>query len=103
MLVISIETEKDTKFTVISNIVYINFIKCKKVTRAVLALELYIIIASINILIFISIIISIITGKLSIPYLPIIIYTDSLFLYKCIIKLNTTKEKRLIIDIIIIR
>ncbi|CAL3971626.1 unnamed protein product [Diplocarpon coronariae] len=41
--------------------------------------------------------------RLSLPCLLTIIYTDSLSLYKCIIKLGTIKEKRLIIDIIAIR
>ena len=36
--------------------------------------------------------------------LPLIdIYTDSYLLYKCLVKLRTTKEKRLIIDIIALR
>ena len=33
-------------------------------------------------------------------YTPIIIYTDLYLLYKCLVKLSTTKEKRFIIDII---
>ena len=103
VLVIGTETEKSAKFIIISNIVYISFIKCKKVTRAVLVLKLYTIITSINILISVSIIINIIINKLSIPHFLIIIYTDSLFFYEYIIKLNITKKKRLIIDIIIIR
>ncbi|CAL3969064.1 unnamed protein product [Diplocarpon coronariae] len=41
--------------------------------------------------------------RLSLPRLPTIIYTDSLSLYKYIIKLGTIKEKRLMIDIIAIR
>ena len=92
----------DAQFTLTSNIIYINLIKCKRVTRVVLALELYIIVVSINILISLSITINIVTNKLGISRLSTIIYTDSLSLYKCIIKLNTTKEKRLIIDIIAI-
>ncbi|KAK6579494.1 hypothetical protein PZA11_008030 [Diplocarpon coronariae] len=53
-------------------------------------------------LVSIAIMIDIVTAKLSLPRLPTIIYIDSLFLYKCIIKLGTIKEKRLIIDIIAI-
>ena len=34
---------------------------------------------------------------------PIIICTDSYSLYECLVKLGTTKEKRLMIDIIAIR
>ena len=68
-----------------------------------LALELYTIVAGINILISLSTTINIITNKLSIPRLFTVVYTDSLSLYKCIVKLGTTKEKRLIINIMAIR
>jgi hypothetical protein len=40
---------------------------------------------------------------LSLPYVLIVVCTDSLSLYKCLVKLGTTKEKRLIIDIIALR
>ena len=76
--------------------------KCKKVTCAMLALKLYAIIARINILIALSNIINMITNKLKIRQLLIIICINSFLLYKCIIKLGTIKEKRLIINIILI-
>ncbi|KAK6586179.1 hypothetical protein PZA11_001236 [Diplocarpon coronariae] len=77
--------------------------KCKRVIRAILASELYAIVAGINMLVSIAITIDMVIVKLSLPCLPTIICIDSLFLYKCIIKLGTIKEKRLIIDIIAIR
>ena len=40
-----------------------------------------------------------IIDQLVLPVIPIIVYTDSYSLYKCLVKLGTTKEKRLIIDI----
>jgi len=67
-----------------------------------LALKLYAIIARINILIALSNIINMITNKLKIRQLLIIICINSFLLYKCIIKLGTIKEKRLIINIILI-
>ena len=67
-----------------------------------LALELYIMITRVDILITLLSIINIITNKFGIKQLLIVIYIDSLLLYKCIVKLNTTKKKRLIIDIILI-
>ena len=45
----------------------------------------------------------IITDRLELPAIPIIIYTDLYSLYKCLVKLSTTKEKRFIIDIIALR
>jgi len=47
--------------------------------------------------------IKMVTNQLGLPLTPIIVYTDSYSLYKCLVKLKTTKEKRLIIDIIAIR
>ena len=42
----------------------------------------------------------IITDRLALPIIPIIIYTNLYSLYKCLVKLSTIKEKRLIINII---
>ena len=58
---------------------------------------------SINIAIIINITIKIIIRQLKFLYTLIIICTDLYLLYKCLVKLNTTKEKRLIIDIIALR
>jgi hypothetical protein len=44
-----------------------------------------------------------ITEQLELPAIPTIVCTDSFLLYKCLVKLGTTKEKRLIIDIMAIR
>ncbi|PVH72591.1 hypothetical protein DL98DRAFT_432914, partial [Cadophora sp. DSE1049] len=103
VLAIRSETKKSTGFTFFNNIIYTSSTKYKKVTRVILASELYIIIARVNILIFLTTITNIITNKLSFLKLLIIIYTDSLSFYEYIIKLGIIKEKRLIIDIITIR
>ena len=42
----------------------------------------------------------IIIDQLKLLIIPIIIYTDSYSLYKYLVKLSTTKKKRLIINII---
>jgi hypothetical protein len=44
-----------------------------------------------------------IIAKLSAPSVPIVVCTNSLSLYECLIKLGTIKEKRLIINIMAIR
>ncbi|KAI0994351.1 hypothetical protein K3495_g13830 [Podosphaera aphanis] len=44
-----------------------------------------------------------ITAELGLPTVPIIVCTDSFSLYECLVKLGTTKEKRLMIDIMAIR
>ena len=43
-----------------------------------------------------------ITDRLELSVIPIIVCTDLYSLYKCLVKLSTTKEKRLIIDIIVL-
>ena len=45
----------------------------------------------------------IITDRLKLPTIPIIVYTNLYSLYECLVKLGTTKEKRLIIDIMALR
>ena len=44
-----------------------------------------------------------IVRQLDIPLPLIVIYTDSYLLYECLVKLRTTKEKRLMINIITLR
>jgi hypothetical protein len=46
---------------------------------------------------------TIIIKQLEFSTILIIVYTDSYSLYECLVKLGTTKEKRLIIDIMAIR
>jgi hypothetical protein len=65
--------------------------------------EIYSIVIRINISFVISFTLKIITKQLKLPAIPTIVYTDSFLLYKCLVKLGTTKEKRLIINIMAIR
>jgi hypothetical protein len=44
-----------------------------------------------------------ITERLALPKVPIVACTDSRSLYDCLVKLGTTKEKRLMIDIMALR
>ena len=53
----------------------------------------------VNIAIAINTIIKIIIGQLGFLYTLIIVYTDLYLLYKCLVKLSTTKDKRFIINI----
>ena len=56
----------------------------------------------VNIAIAINITIKIITRQLEFIHTPIIICTNLYLLYKCLVKLSITKEKRLIINIMVL-
>jgi hypothetical protein len=56
----------------------------------------------VNIAIAINTIIRMINKQLGFSQTPIVVCTNSYLLYKCLVKLNTTEEKHLIIDIIIL-
>jgi hypothetical protein len=51
----------------------------------------------------ISFTLTIIIKQLGLSIIPIIVYTDSYSFYECLVKLGIIKEKRLIIDIMVIR
>jgi hypothetical protein len=67
--------------------------KCKRVTRSVLALEIYSIVNGFNISISIITTLRMITEQLRLLIIPLVIYTDLYSLYKYLVKLRTTKEK----------
>jgi len=56
-------------------------------------------VSRVNIAIAIRTTLKIIIDRLELPIIPIIIYTNLYSLYKCLVKLSTIKEKRLIINI----
>ena len=65
-----------------------------------MASKIYKIVGGVNIVITIRTTLKIIIDRLELPAIPIIIYTNLYPLYKCLVKLSTIKEKRLIINII---
>ena len=60
-------------------------------------------IGGVNIVITISTTIKKIIDQLELALIPIVVYTDLYLLYDLLVKLGTTKEKRLMIDIIALR
>jgi hypothetical protein len=90
-------------FLVCGNVIYYSLTKCKRVAQSVLASKIYSIVNSFNISIAIATTLRTITERLRIPAIPLIICTDLYSLYEYLIKFRTTKEKRLIINIIALR
>jgi hypothetical protein len=66
----------------------------------VLASEIYNMVKSVDIAIAINTIIKIITEQLRFSQTLIVVCTDLYLLYECLVKLGSTQEKRLIINII---
>ncbi|KAF1964080.1 hypothetical protein BU23DRAFT_585751 [Bimuria novae-zelandiae CBS 107.79] len=77
-------------------------IRGNRVTRSVLVLETYSIVSGVDIAIAILITLKIITERLGLSSILLVICIDLYSLYKCLVKLGTTNEKRLIINIIVL-
>lgn len=81
------------------NIIQWSSTKCKRVTRSVLAAELYAMVQGFDAASALKNCVDQIFKK---P-IPLIICVDSFSLYECMVKLGTTREKRLMIDIAALR
>jgi hypothetical protein len=90
-------------FELAGNIVHWSSTKCKRITRSVLASEIYGMMNGVNTGIALAIILRLIIDQLRLPEILLIICTDFYSLYECIVKLGTTQEKRLMIDVIFLR
>ncbi|KAI1000189.1 hypothetical protein K3495_g8009 [Podosphaera aphanis] len=82
-----------------SNIIHWSSIKCKRITRSVIASELYAMSHDFDV----ACVLKHSLDKILNSKIPIIICIDSFSLYECLVKLGTTHEKRLVIDIMAIR
>jgi hypothetical protein len=69
----------------------------------VLALEIYGIVRGVDMAIAINTTIKIITEQLGFPQTLIVVCTNLYSLYECLVKLGSTQEKRLMIDIMALR
>ena len=59
-------------------------------------------VSGVNMVIVIGTTLKIIIDRLKLPVIPTIVYTNLYSLYECLVKLSTIKEKRLIINIIVL-
>ena len=101
VIVLANETMIDNcnEFTIRGNIIHFSSTKSKRVTCSILASEIYEMMAGIDMVYAIASTLQIIMAHLNLPRIPTIVCTDSYLLYECLVKLGTTKEKRLMIDI----
>ena len=84
-----------------ANIIHWSSIKCKRITRSVLASGLYAMAHGFDTGAAIKATVEKIL-QLQKP-LPLILCTDSKSLYHCLVKLGTTQEKRLMVDLMCLR
>jgi hypothetical protein len=82
-----------------ANIIHWSSVKCKRVTRSVLASELYGMAHGFDI----SAAIKSTVDKILQINTPLVLCTDSKSLYDCLVRLGTTQEKRLMIDVMCLR
>jgi hypothetical protein len=83
-----------------ANIIHWSSIKCKRVTQSVLASELYGMAHGFDIGATIK---STLEKILQIETFSLLLCTDSKSLYDCLVKLGTTQEKRLMVDLMCLR
>ena len=102
-IILANETLRDDEFTITGNLLHWSSTKSKRVTRSVLASEIYGMVNGVDMAIAINSTLDMIMGQLELPKIPMIVCTDSYSLYECLVKLGTTKEKRLMIDIMALR
>lgn len=84
-----------------ANILHWTSVKCKRVPRSVLASELYAMALGFDVATALKSTLD--QMKVSPRPIPLVICTDSKSLYDCLVKLGTTQEKRLMIDLMCIR
>jgi hypothetical protein len=103
LIILANESVGDNEFKVTGNLIHYSSIKSKRVTRSVLASEIYGMVGGVDMAIAINTTIQMITEQLTLPKTSIVVCTDSYSLYECLVKLGTTREKRLMIDIMALR
>jgi hypothetical protein len=102
-VILANEVDGEDSFEIYGNMIDWKSVKSQRVTRSVLASEVYGMTAGIDMAYAIGSTLNMITKQLGLPTIPVIVCTDSYSLYECLVKLGTTKEKRLMIDIMAIR
>ena len=103
LIILGTETRDNESFTLTGNIIHYSSTKSKRVTRSVLASEIYGMVSGVDSAYAFNTTLNQITEQIGLPRVNTIVCTDSYSLYECLVKLGTTKEKRLMIDIMALR
>lgn len=105
LIVLGTETnaEDNAGFEVQGNIVHWSSVKCSRITRSSLASEIYGMTGGLDLGYVLARTLGTICQQINLPSPELVICTDSKSLYECLVRLGTTLEKRLMIDILAIR
>jgi hypothetical protein len=103
LMVLVHENHLKSSFALTGNIMHWSSTKCKRITRSTLASKVYGIMNGVDIGIIFAITLKMIIIQLNQPEILLVICTNLYSLYECLVKLGTTQEKRLIIDILALR
>ena len=95
--------EHEKSFSLRGNIIHWQSVKCRRVTRSVLASEIYGMVNGFDAAYVLKQLLVEITKRLNKPATRMVMCTDSLSLYQCLVQLGTTAEKRLMIDLMALR
>ena len=96
-------TTRDNEVRIRGNIIHWSSTKCKRVTRSVLASEIYGMVQGFDVGYVIHHTVNTILERLSLPKAPLVLCTDSFSLYQCLVRMGSTNEKRLMIDLMALR
>lgn len=103
IIVLANEDKSNGQFKLRGNMIHCSSLKCKRVTRSVLASETYAFVVGFDMAIAICSTLNMIMERLGLSRIPLVICTDSYSVYDLLVKLSTTSEKRLMIDIMALR
>ena len=92
VIVLANETHCEGEFKIKGNILHWSSVKCQRVTRSVLASELYAMVQGVDVAFALHTTLRLITHQLGFEDIPTIICTDSFSLYECMVKLGSTKK-----------
>ena len=102
IMLVNENVHKDS-FDIRGNLLHYSSTKCKRVTRSVLASEIYGMVSGFDLGLALVTTLKLVPRELQLKPIPPVICTDSFCLYECLTKLGTTNEKRLMIDVMALR
>lgn len=102
IMLVNEDVRRDS-FEIKGSILHYSSTKCKRVTRSILASEIYGMVSGFDLGLALITTLKSVTKSLRLKPIPLVICTDSFSLYQCLTKLGTLNEKRLMIDVMALR